>query len=193
MNIRNSNNKSIGWLIATFIVPIFITIIMLLQWDEKSATVMGIIIAIIWVIAIAIAISIIKDDKKEKKEDPYPFKYVVDYDTLINYMKKEDEFSTINKLEASFHFYLYLNKEKNEIQSWHFTESNDTKEQAKGITYYWNKEEYATIDKLIEQKLKNINYPILIELIDSDNELLNNYKKNHPEIDIAKYIENNYK
>lgn len=170
------------WLLLIFFCPIILTIVMILQWDKDNLIFMSIIIGVIWLLAIIIATNSIK----EAKNNPYPFFYLVDYNTLLKYMKSDDEFSFQHNLEASFHFYLYKNSQKIEIQSWHFTDNNQ-----KNI-YYYNKEEFNNLDDLVNQRLKGLNSPILIELIDGDNVMLNNYKKEHPELNIIDYIENKH-
>lgn len=170
------------WLLLIFFCPIILTIVMILQRDKDNSILMSIIIGVIWLLAIIIATNSIK----EAKNNPYPFFYLVDYNTLLKYMKSDDEFSFQHNLEASFHFYLYKNSQKIEIQSWHFTDNNQ-----KNI-YYYNKEEFNNLDDLVNQRLKGLNSPILIELIDGDNVMLNNYKKEHPELNIIDYIENKH-
>ena len=108
------------WLLLIFFCPIILTIVMILQWDKDNSILMSIIIGVIWLLAIIIATNSIK----EAKNNPYPFFYLVDYNTLLKYMKSDDEFSFQHNLEASFHFYLYKNSQKIEIQSWHFTDNN---------------------------------------------------------------------
>lgn len=173
------------WLIMIFFVPIILTIVMILQWDPENAIVMSCIIGVVWLIAIIITYFVLK----EVKNNPYPFSYLIDYDTLINYMQEEEQFCFDNKLEASFHFYLYQGKEKIEVQSWHYSSSNFETERSKGNIYYWNKEEFYSLDSLIDNKIKKFDGYVLVELIDCDNVKLNEFKNNHKELDVAAYIE----
>ena len=184
-SIPISKKDSYIWLALIYIVPIIISVVMILQWDNNNALIMGIVLFIVWLIAIIISVLILKEVKK----NPYPFSYLVDYDTLIKYMREEENFSIENNLESGFHYYLYLNNEKVEVQSWYFSFSKIEEEAAKGSVYYWNKEEFNSLDSLIENKLGRFDNYVLIELIYSDNVMLNEYKKSHPELDIEKYIE----
>ena len=189
MKIENNKKIIITWMVLIFFVPIILTIVMALQWETNNSIIMLIIIGIIWLIAIAIAISILKG----KKQNPYPSYYLVDYNTLIKYMREEEQFSFDNNLEASFHYYLYQDKEKIEVQSWHYIASRFEDEKKKGNIYYWNKEEYSSLDNLINSKIKRTDDIILIELIDSSSTILDEYKNNHKELDVVSYIENNKK
>ena len=173
-----------GWLVLIYIVPIILTIVMISQWDESNSTIMAIIIGIVWLIAIVITFFTVRS----VKNNPFPLSYLVDYDTLIKYMQEEEKFSLDNNLEAGFHYYLYHDNDKTEIQSWHYIFSNFDSEKAKGNVYYWNKEEFNSLESLIENKLKNFNNGnyIKIELIDSNNAMLDEYKKNHPDLDVSK-------
>lgn len=185
MNIAITKKNIFVWLILTYIVPIILSIVMLSQWDEKNAILMTIIICIIWLIALVITFFIIR----EVRNNPYPFSYLVDYETLVKYMREEEKFSFDNSLEAGFHYYLYYDNEKIEIQSWHYIFSSFDSEKNKGNIYYWDKEEFDSLESLIENKIKKFSGYILIELIDSDNAMLNDFRNNHKELDVNKYIE----
>ena len=184
-NVKNKKDLFI-WLILIYIIPIILSIVMFLDWDAKNGLLMGIILGVIWLLAIIGSYFLLKSNHK----NPYPFSYLLDYDTLIKYMQEEEKTSFDNKLEAGFHYYLYDNNEKVEVQSWHYTFSNSAEEKAKGNIYYWNKEEFNSLNSLIETHLKKFDNYVLIELADFDSVMLNEYKKNHPELDVAKYIEN---
>lgn len=177
------NKKNLAmWLCLVFVAPIILTVVMLFQQDENGGVVMGIIIGVVWLIAVGIACYMIK----EAKGNPYPFSYLVDYETLIKYMKEEEKLSLENSLEAGFHYYFYRGNEKNEVQSWHYTFSDSEKD--KGNVYYWNKEEFGSLDDLINNKIAKFDDYVLIELIDSNNSVLDDFKKNHQELDIVKFI-----
>ncbi len=146
---------------------------------------MGIVLGIIWLIAIVISCVVLIYNKK----NPYPFFYLVDYETLIQYMKKEEEFAFTNQLEAGFHYYLYQNNNKIEIQAWYNVFSKFESEKIKGNIYYWDKEEFDSLNNLIESHIKPFDGYILIELIDADDVMLNKFKENHKELDVVSYVE----
>ena len=184
--MHSAKEDMIIGIIITFIVPIILTIVMVLQWDKNNAVIMGIVIAIIWLIAFLITYFVVKSAKK----NPYPFSYLVDYDTLINYMSAEDKFSKENNLEAGFHFYMYQKNERVELCSWYYSFSSIESERVKGNIYYYNKEEYTSLEDLINTKIPRFSDYILIELIEADNVTLNKYKEEHKELDVKSYIEN---
>lgn len=170
-----------------FFIPILLTILYFVQWHKENGQAIIIsIILITWILAIVL--SVIATIKFTK--DPYPFHYLVDYDTLINYLKDEEIFSFENKLEASFHLYLYQEKQRHEIQSWHHNFSTFEDEKTKGHIIYYNGEEISNLDEFIANKLPRYEGYLLIELIDCDSVKLNEYKANHPELDVVAYIEN---
>ena len=107
------------------------------------------------------------------------FYYVVDEKTLKEYLEEELKFSIENKLEASANLNIYLNNEKHHIQIWNHAESS--------FEVYYDDEEYKTLEELYNSKLNGLPEYFKIELIDMDNEYLNNYKKNHPELKIENY------
>jgi len=186
MNVYITKKNVVKWVVCVDIVPTVITMVMILQWNSNNTTLMTIIVGIIWLIAIIVNVLLFK----EASGNPYPLSYLVDYDTLIRYMKEEEKVSLDNSLEAGFHYYLYSNNEKNEVQAWYHTFSNDESEKAKGNIYYWNKEEFNSLENLVENKIQRYEGHILIELIDSDNVMLNEYRSSHPELNVVNYIEN---
>ncbi len=186
MKIAITKKSLIPLLVLIFASPIIISIVMIFQWNPENGILMGVIIGIIWAFAFFTSYICIK----EVKNNPYPFSYLLDYETLIKYMKEEEKFSFDNKLEGGFHYYLYQNNEKIEVQAWYYTFSSIESEKEKGNIYYWNKEEFNSLDSLIENKIKRFDGYILIELIDSDNKMLNDFKETHKELDVVKYIEN---
>ena len=126
----------------------------------------------------------------EAKKNPYPFTYLVPYDVLLKYMEVEEQSAFQYDAEISFHYYLYQNGQKNEILSWHYASSADVNEKIKGNVVYFNQEEYDTyeafLSKIDKTKL------ICIELIDVNSAFLQEFKKSHPELDVAGYIESNH-
>lgn len=111
--------------------------------------------------------------------------YIVDEETLKKYLDDELNFSLENKLEASSNLYIYLNGEKHHIQVWNHAESEFDKE--KGLVFYYDSEEYKSLEELYNSKLNNLPNYFKIELIDMDNNFLNEYKKNHPELKVEDY------
>ena len=111
--------------------------------------------------------------------------YVVDLDTLKQYLQKELDFSLENNLEASADLNIYLNGDKHHIQIWNYSASNFEKE--KGLIIYYDDIELKTLDELYSNYLNNINGYFKIELITIEDEFLEEYKKNHPELKIEDY------
>lgn len=183
---KGSTNKTlIIFLALIYVIPIFLSIVILSQFDANNSGIMLTIIGIVWIIAFILTYFLIK----EFKNNPYPLSYLVDYETLITYMKEEEKFSYDNNLEAGFHYYLYQNGQKVEIEAWHYIFANNEIDKAKGNIYYYNNEEFNSMESLIENRIRYFEGYILIELVDTDNTMLNNYKKAHPELDVVKHIE----
>ena len=113
------------------------------------------------------------------------FYYVVDSGTLREYLEQELKFTLDNRLEACAHFNIFLNNEKHEVQIWNYAASQW--EEEKGLVIYFDDAELSSIDELFEMKLNNLPQYFKIELIDSDNVFLNNYKSNHPELNEEDY------
>jgi hypothetical protein len=108
--------------------------------------------------------------------------YVVDEETLRRHLEQNLKFSLDNNLEASANLNIYINNEKHHIQIWNFSASNFKDEKVKGLIVYYDDLEFKTIDDLMKEKLNNLPKYFKIELIDSDDTFLNEYKKNHPEL-----------
>ena len=115
------------------------------------------------------------------------FYYVVDEKTLKQYLENELNFSLENKLEASANFNIYLNNEKHHIQIWNHSESLFEEEKEKGLIIYYDNEEYKTLEELYNSKLNKLPEYFKIELIDTDDTFLNDYKKSHPELKVEDY------
>ena len=113
--------------------------------------------------------------------------YIVDKETLEEYLKRELNFSIENNLEASANLNIYLNGEKNHVQVWNHSASKFKSEQEKGIIVYYNDEELNSIEALFEKKLNNLPDYFKIELINFGDTFLYEYKKNHPELKIEDY------
>lgn len=121
------------------------------------------------------------------------FSYVVDTNTLKEYLEFELKYSLENNLEASAHCNVYYKGDKHQIQVWNYQASTFADEQVKGLIVYYDEIEYKSIEQLMEEatisgtKLKDINEYFKIEVLDVDSEFLNNYKKNHPELKVEDY------
>ena len=113
--------------------------------------------------------------------------YVVDEKTLKEFLEKELKFTLENNLEASANLNIYLNNEKHHIQIWNHAASSFDDEKAKGLIVYYDDEELKTLEELYNLKLNNLPEYFKIELIDTDDDSLNEYKKNHPELNVENY------
>ena len=113
--------------------------------------------------------------------------YVVDEETLKKYLEKELNFSMDERLESSANLNIYLNQEKHQIQIWNYKESSFPEEQEKGLVIYYDDKEYKTLEEMYQKELNNLPNYFKIELIDTDDIELNNYKKSHPELNIKNY------
>lgn len=125
--------------------------------------------------------------KKLLKKINTGFIYVVDLETLQNYLKKELRFSLDNNLEASADLNIYLNTEKHHIQIWNYSASKLKEDRAKGVIIYYDDFEFTSIDDLINTKLNYLPTYFKIELTLCDDVELNKYKENHPELREADY------
>ena len=115
------------------------------------------------------------------------FFYVIDEKTLKEFLERDLKFSLENKLEASANLNIYLNNEKHHIQIWNHSESSFEEEKVKGLIIYYDDEEYKTLEELYNSKLNNLPEYFKIELLDTDDSYLNDYKKSHPELKIENY------
>lgn len=119
--------------------------------------------------------------------------YVVDINTLDEFLKDELKFTLEYNLEASSHFNIYYKGEKHTIQVWNHAASSFADEKAKGLIVYYDQIEYKSIEELMENaiisnvKLKEINEYFKIELIDGDSVFLNEYRSKHPELNVEDY------
>ena len=184
MKIRFTKDGLIAWFAIVYLPTIFLTFLMISQWEENGHILGIYIIGGFWLLDIIVTIYTLID----QKSDPHPFAYLVDYETLIKYMREEDKFCIENKLEAGFHYYLYNKNRKTEIEAWYYTFSRFDSEKSKGDIYYYKKEEFYSLEDLIKNKIKKFDGYVLIELIDSDNVMLNDFRKKHKELNVKKYI-----
>lgn len=113
--------------------------------------------------------------------------YVIDMDTLQKYLQEELDFSLSNNLEASADLNLYVNGEKHHIQIWNYAASSFKSEKVKGLVIYYDKDEYRTLEELYRNKLNNIPKYFKIEVPNFDNQKLEKYKEEHPELKIEDY------
>ena len=121
------------------------------------------------------------------------FFYIVDIDTLYEYLNRDLEFSLDNNLEASANLYIYYKNEKHKIQIWNHAASYYKDEKEKGLIVYYDNLEYKSIDEFMQNasianiKIKDIKEFFKIELIDADSVFLNEYKAKHPELKVEDY------
>lgn len=113
--------------------------------------------------------------------------YVIDEETLKKYLEKELNFSLENNIEASANINIYLNGEKHHVQIWNYEGSNFKSEQEKGLIFYYDKEEYNTLEALCRTRLNNLPQYFKVELIDMDNEILREFKEQHPNLSVKDY------
>lgn len=105
------------------------------------------------------------------------FTYVVDLDTLIGYINRQIQFGTETNLELFTAFNLYVDGQA------HYVEIGcDAHEKCHMFhIYYDNKQVYETMDDFICDKLHDGRY-FKIELLHTDDVILNKYNENHPEL-----------
>ncbi len=173
-------------IIFVFIVPIILTIVLLLD-KEKNPIFIAVVVCV-WIIAIIIAYSIIKGQKKDK----YQFYYLIDYDTLLKYIEEEKRFTQEEGTKNGFNivlngFRIFPEGDMGEI----FAAYNEEEFKNKNFIIdkcYWNKEEFNSIEEMLDNKIVDKTKPILVGS-DSDHIFLKTFKKEHPEYDVVKYIE----
>ena len=187
VKIKSKKSELKFWYGLFYFVPVFLSIVYFLQWHNEPGQILLIsIIVLFWILATIASVKVTMDAIK----NPYPFHYLVDYDTLVSYFRDEEKFSIDNKLEAGFNVYLYLGEERVEIQSWHHSFSSFKEEIEKGDVIYYNNEAIKSFDDFLNNKLSKFEGHILIELRLHDNLQLNEYRKNHPELDVKSFIDN---
>ena len=113
------------------------------------------------------------------------FYYIVDFSTLEKHLEDELNFTLENRLEASANLNIFVNGEKHHIQIWNYAESNSN--QDKGLVISYDEEEFKSLEELYNSKLNNLPKYFKIELLDADNDFLNKYKQEHPELKIEEY------
>lgn len=115
------------------------------------------------------------------------FIYIVDENTLREYIRREIDFSLKENLQASADMNIYLNGEKHHIQVWNFAASDDLEEKVKGLIIYFDDIEYRTIEEFMNGSLRYLPEYFKIELTLGDDVFLNEYKVNHPELREEEY------
>ena len=121
------------------------------------------------------------------------FFYVVDINTLRDYINEDLEITLDQKLEAGAHLNIYYNGDKHEIQVWNYAASDFQDEKEKGLIVYYDKIEYKSVEELFDNaiisntKLKDIKEFFKIELIDMDSNYFKEYQKKHPELKVEDY------
>ncbi len=108
------------------------------------------------------------------------FFYVLDMNTLYEYLRREAELSLEEKLAAVANLNIYFGSEKHNIMAWNYEATDE--EQEKGLKFYYDDEEYATLDELYTGRLRSIEGFVKIELIETDSVFLNEYMSAHPEL-----------
>lgn len=115
------------------------------------------------------------------------FFYVVDPETLKDYLERDCKFSIDEKLQASANLNIYVDGSKHHVQIWNFAASDDPEEAAKGTIFYFDELEYTSLDMLYTQQLRFLPPFFKIELIDCDDVQLNAYRDSHPELRVEDY------
>ena len=182
MYIYVSRKNKWKLIILIFLVPLIITLLTMPQWDNWNKQAFSIGILAVWVLPIIFSSTVIKD-----KDNPYPFHYLIDYDTLLKYLQEEENFCKEYYLESGFNFYVYQDNTKIKVQAWHYEYGQTKANEEKKPIYYWNNEEMYTLEALLN-KFNIDNGYIFIKLIDADNNMLNEYKKKHPELNVVEYV-----
>lgn len=113
------------------------------------------------------------------------FFYVVDKECLLNYLTEELQFSLENNLAACANLYVYIGEHKHHVSIWNYAATNE--DQDKGVKYYYDEEEYSTIDDLYQSRLVVLPDYFKIELIDGDSVYLNEYQAVHPNLKLEDY------
>ena len=121
------------------------------------------------------------------------FFYVVDINTLRDYINEDLEITLDQKLEAGAHLNIYYKGDKHEIQVWNYAASDFQDEKEKGLIVYYDKIEYKSVEELFDNaiisntKLKDIKEFFKNELIDMDSNYFKEYQKKHPELKVEDY------
>lgn len=115
------------------------------------------------------------------------FFYVVDIETLKDYLRRNMEFAVENDLVFSTELNIYFNSEKHRIQAFNLSSSENENEGEEGECYTFDDIEFRSVDELISQKLSSLPQYFKIELTLGDEVELNEYKANHPELNPEDY------
>lgn len=119
----------------------------------------------------------------KKKE----FIYIVDVDTLKEFIRRDVDFSVANNLVASEDVLVYLNGNEYDVTSWNYELDDDEDDNHKGLVYCFDENEYSTLDELFDRHFRCVTGYFKIELVNTDDEFLNNYMNSHPELKIEDY------
>lgn len=107
--------------------------------------------------------------------------YVVDKNTLKDYVNKTIKFAKEHELEIVSEFYLFNNGNQQLIQIWNL--DADQFKTTKGISIKYNGMEYTNFDGFFEGVIQPIEAEYVhIRLTLNRDEFLDEYKKNHPEL-----------
>lgn len=119
--------------------------------------------------------------------------YVVNAKALEGYLNSELQFSIENELEACVNCDIMFKGEKHSIVIWNFMASDIKSEKEKGISITFDKQEYDTIENLLNNavvantKLADIKEYFIINLNDIDSKFLMDFKEQHPELNVEDY------
>ena len=174
----------IASIVYTLVIPIILSIIFVFQYSPTYLYLeLGLLVAV-WVVAIATIIRKLKNYKK----NPYPYTYLLKKDTLRKYMDEEEAIANSKESDTGFHYMIYVNDEMHEVKQINYQFSVYEDEADKGSIIYWDDEEFNSIKDIMKEKLSKIEYPVLISLLESESLFLKTYKKDHPDLDEVKYI-----
>lgn len=109
------------------------------------------------------------------------YEYVVDSQTIFEFMKKEINFSIQNNLAAFIDFNIYYNGEKHHVSTWSDEGSEEINIKLDN-TEFSSLEDFINRAKLGTSLISELNGYLKIELTYSDSVFLNEYKKKHPNI-----------
>ncbi|MBQ3257068.1 MAG: hypothetical protein IJA67_06630 [Oscillospiraceae bacterium] len=117
---------------------------------------------------------------KDKLDQGRP--YIVDEETLRAYLQSEIDFSLAHNLESVADLYIHHNGQKHDLMIWNFAASRDREERNKGLLFYYDDEEFLSIDDLFAKRLTRLSGYFKIELKLGDSVFLNQYRDQHPEL-----------
>lgn len=124
------------------------------------------------------------------------FEYVIDVQALEKYLNTELQFSLENELEACVDCNIFYKGEKHSIYIWNYVASSIKSEKEKGLSVTFDKQEYNTIDSLLNNavmgntRLIDIKDYFVIGLNNIDSDFLQQYKAQHPALKVEDYKQN---